>query len=201
VGVGAAAAEAVVAVVAVATDPTADPKFKTYSMMRKMHLPEGAIRQKMLSNGVSDEDIAVFFGEAPASAAGAGGAPEIVLPISAAPPTPPTPPADPTADPKFKTYNMMRKMHLPEGAIRQKMLSNGVSDGDIAVFFGEAPAPAATPAVVLWSATPGQCQYPPVHWPAPCAASMAPTAPPLPRMHLSSGRALDRKISTGIDSG
>jgi hypothetical protein len=35
--------------------------------MRKMQLPDGAIRQKMATNGMSAADTAVFFGEAVAS--------------------------------------------------------------------------------------------------------------------------------------
>ena len=31
-------------------------------------------------------------------------------------------------DPKFKKYKMLFKMHLPEGAIRQKMGADGLAD-------------------------------------------------------------------------
>ena len=39
------------------------PKHKRYSMMLKAGLPEGAVRQKMMTSGVSDADQAEFFGE------------------------------------------------------------------------------------------------------------------------------------------
>ena len=38
-----------------------DPKFATYHKMIKMRLPEGAVRLKMTTDGMSDKDITVFF--------------------------------------------------------------------------------------------------------------------------------------------
>jgi hypothetical protein len=49
------------------------------------------------------------------------------------------------ADPKFLPYQKMRKMGLPDGPIRQKMLASGESSADVAAFFGE-PAPVVAPA-------------------------------------------------------
>ena len=73
------------------------------------------------------------------------------------------------------SFGKMQQMRLPEGAIRQKMASNGLSDEDIAIFFGEAPAapaPAPAPVVVApWKAEPGKCPHPPVFWPAPTVHS------------------------------
>jgi hypothetical protein len=45
-----------------------------------------------------------------------------------------------THDPRFAPYHKMKKMRLPDGAVRQKMATNGMSDTDIAVFFGERPS-------------------------------------------------------------
>jgi hypothetical protein len=45
--------------------------------------------------------------------------------------------------PSFASYRKMRKMGLPDGPIRQKMLANGEEAADIAAFFGE-PAPNAS---------------------------------------------------------
>merc|ERR1711998_771177 len=53
---------------------TTDPKFATYARMQKMGLPEGAIRQKMTQNGLSDADMASFF-QAPAVMGTAASAP------------------------------------------------------------------------------------------------------------------------------
>ena len=39
------------------------------------------------------------------------------------------------AKPEFKKYNMMQKMHLPRGAIEQKMRAEGRSDAEILDFF------------------------------------------------------------------
>jgi hypothetical protein len=101
----------------------AQPKFKQYSTMLKMHLPDGAIRQKMTINGVSDEDQKVFFGEIQPFAAKASKVPTL---------------DEVRKQPKYATYLGMLKMHLPEGAIRQKMGVNSLSEHEVAVFFGEA---------------------------------------------------------------
>jgi hypothetical protein len=43
-----------------------------FAKMLKMHLPEGAVRQKMMAEGLSAADIALFFGEAPPGGAKIG---------------------------------------------------------------------------------------------------------------------------------
>jgi hypothetical protein len=117
-----------------------DPKFAPYHKMRKMRLPDGAIRQKMMSNGESDADIALFFGGGAgttgAAAGGGGGGGGGAPATPAAAPTVDNGGAGGGGDPKFAPYHKMRKMRLPDGAIRQKMMSNGESDADIALFFG-----------------------------------------------------------------
>ena len=100
--------------------PALDPKYAKYAKMRKMKMPEGAIRQAMQRDGVDPEP---FF-SAPAAA------------IPAQVPAP-------ALDPKYAKYAKMRKMKMPEGAIRQAMQRDGV---DPEPFFS-APA-AATPAQV-----------------------------------------------------
>merc|ERR1719473_2532910 len=145
-----------------------------------MGLPEGAIRQKMTQNGLSDADMASFF-QAPAVMGTAASAPvrhapkdpfaapanTLAAPMPA-PIPPPIPSAKPaalsaapaagpgagasTTDPKFATYARMQKMGLPEGAIRQKMTQNGLSDADMVSFFGDGSgggvAPIIPPAVL-----------------------------------------------------
>ena len=58
--------------------------FAPYLKMKKLRMPDGAIRQKMLTDGMSDTDIAAFF-EGAAVAQGAGSAA-----AAAAPPPPKT---------------------------------------------------------------------------------------------------------------
>ena len=50
--------------------------------------------------------------------------------------------------PRFGKYRMMKKCKLPDGAIRQKMENDEMSEADIAIFLGAdaAPAPAPAPA-------------------------------------------------------
>jgi hypothetical protein len=36
---------------------------------------------------------------------------------------------------KFGKYNMMRKLNLPEGAIRQKMMTDGLTDAEMDEYF------------------------------------------------------------------
>jgi hypothetical protein len=59
-------------------DRWVEPRFSQYAKMKKMNLPDGAVRQKMMANEESDADIAYFFGEsAPAPTAAAGGKPKL----------------------------------------------------------------------------------------------------------------------------
>jgi hypothetical protein len=47
--------------------------------MKNMRLPDGAVRQKMMTNGESDADIAYFFGEAASAPKAAGGKPKLSM--------------------------------------------------------------------------------------------------------------------------
>ncbi len=91
--------------------------------MQKMNLPEGAIRQKMTQDGLPAERQDAFFrGELgfPSLSKAAEPSPELLQ--------------------KLEKYTRMKKMNLPDGAIRQKMLSEGVSAQEMALFFGDAAA-------------------------------------------------------------
>ena len=74
-----------------------------YFKMRKLGLPDGPIRQKMQTDNCTPSDIATFFGE----------------PLPAPVPTGPSPELRETLQKYFK----MKKMGLPDGAIRQKMMA------------------------------------------------------------------------------
>ena len=72
-----------------------DEKFKKYKKMLQMHIPSGAVEQKMRNDGLSEADVDRFFGRASENAG---------------------PTASPS-DPRFAKYFKMRKMHIPDGAI------------------------------------------------------------------------------------
>jgi hypothetical protein len=127
-----------------------DTKYDKYIKMKKM-LPEGAVRQKMMSDGLSEEETEQFFSG--------------MLSGTSAPPPPPssavTVTTAPTVDPKYEKYVKMRKM-LPEGAVRQKMATDGFTSEDVDAFFnGTVGAGASTDVGIA----------PP---PAPAAASVDP---------------------------
>eukprot|EP01040_Poterioochromonas_malhamensis_P011521 gene11521-12563_t len=108
-----------------------DPRYEKFEKMKKM-LPEGAVRQKMGLEGFSEQEINDFF----AGKVG-GGAPIPATP-SSAPPS--------VVDPKFEKYEKMRKM-LPEGAVRQKMTQEGLTQTEIDAFFGSSSSGAPKPPV------------------------------------------------------
>ncbi len=90
-----------------------------YFKMKKLGLPAGAIRQKMQKDGISTADAAAFFGEKPPAAAAAPG------------------PGSLKDREDMAKYFKMKKLGLPDGAIRQKMQKDGITASDISAFFGE----------------------------------------------------------------
>ena len=101
-----------------ASSVTDDPKFEKYKKMRKMGLPDGAVRQRMMRDGMEEGTIAVFFGETPPEKKG----------------------TNMKDDPRFVKYVKMQKMGLPDGAVRQRMMRDGVAEAEIANYFGESSA-------------------------------------------------------------
>ena len=96
-------------------------KFEKYERMKKM-LPEGAVRQKMKTDGLSESEIDAFWSGNP---------------------IPPTP--TPVPDEKFAKYLTMKSKGVPADAIKQKMTKDGISVEEIDDFFrgiGDAPTPA-----------------------------------------------------------
>lgn len=91
-----------------------DEKFKKYKKMLQMHIPPGAVEQKMRNDGLSEVDVDRFFGRASSDAG----------------------PTASESDPRFAKYFKMRKMHIPDGAIVQKMTADGLSAAEMASFFG-----------------------------------------------------------------
>ena len=111
-----------------------DPKFKKFNMMIKMHLPEPVIRNKMKQAGISEQDIVLFLEDKPA----ANSTDTTTKKDTAAPAK------SIREDPKFKKFNMMIKMHLPEPVIRNKMKQAGISEQDIKSFLEDKPPASST---------------------------------------------------------
>lgn len=95
--------------------PGSEEKVEKYRKMQKMNFPEGAIRQRMMIDGMDHETIDAFFAGAPIVA-------------------PEPPPATVEVDETMVKYAKMKKLGLPDGAIRQKMTTDGFEPGDIDKF-------------------------------------------------------------------
>lgn len=102
-----------------------DPAFAKYESMLKAGLPEGAIRNAMMRDNLSSEKQNEFFKLSDDSS----GVPESEESTTSF-----------EKDPKFAKYAKMRNARIPDGAIRNKMMRDGLSDEDQAMFFGEKAA-------------------------------------------------------------
>ncbi|KAJ1442627.1 hypothetical protein B484DRAFT_389988 [Ochromonadaceae sp. CCMP2298] len=119
-----------------------DPRLEKYAKMKKL-LPEGAVRQKMQMDGFSPEEIEAVFGGGGGGSGSAGGGGGVGVGVGASPP-----PLTPAEAIRFAKYDKMAKM-LPEGAVRQKMVGDGVDAADIDRFLRsiakQPPSAAAAP--------------------------------------------------------
>jgi hypothetical protein len=106
---------------AATTAAVVDERYAKYDKMRKM-LPEGAVRPKMTTDGFTPAEIDAFFSGTPLAAPAATTAAVV--------------------DERYAKYDKMRKM-LPEGAVRQKMTTDGFTPAEIDAFFGGAGGSAA----------------------------------------------------------
>ena len=83
--------------------------------MKSLGIPPGAMKQKMIMDGLTDEEIAVFLGEKPpvikTNTLGVVPEAEFMAKHEAA-----------KLDPQFKKYVNMQKMGIPDGALRTKMI-------------------------------------------------------------------------------
>ncbi|KAG7398599.1 hypothetical protein PHYBOEH_010754 [Phytophthora boehmeriae] len=86
-----------------------DPVYGKYFKMRQMGLPEGAVRQKMKTDGV-DERALELGGEALVTELTSKNNVKL------------------QDDPKYAKYFKMLKMGLPVGAVRQKMKTDGIDE-------------------------------------------------------------------------
>jgi hypothetical protein len=108
-----------------AAAPVVDERYEKYVKMQKM-LPEGAVRQKMATDGFSAPQIDSFITNGP---------PKVAAPAPAAAAT----------DERYEKYVKMQKM-LPEGAVRQKMAVDGFTEAEISSFVANGPPKIAAPA-------------------------------------------------------
>ena len=117
-----------------------DPRLAKYLRMLKMHLPRGAVEQKMRVDGM---DPSLLDGAS-----------------AAAPAAPEAPPAAPSGDPRLAKYERMLKMHLPRGAVEQKMRVDGLDPSLLGGGAAAAPAvPAPPPAAPAPSGDPRLAKY------------------------------------------
>ena len=100
--------------------PVSATRLVKYAKMKAM-LPEGAVRQKMTVDGCSPTSIDTFFASEPASS-------------SAGPMTKALFSASHAANQRSAKYAKMQKL-LPEGAVRQRMLADGINSAAIDAFF------------------------------------------------------------------
>ena len=116
-------------------------KYKKYRIMARNKLPEGAIRQRMTLDNVEDEDMDAFF-----TGDWQSGVAPVVTEAALPPPPPPTAAiaeneggGDDDDDGSASDFNphkyvVMQKCGLPEGAIRQRMMLDGVDPEDVDAF-------------------------------------------------------------------
>ena len=110
-----------------------DPKYAKFFKMFKMHLPTGAVRVKMTAEGHSPDIIEEIIG---------------ILEKGPGPAPPPKVPEGPKLkdDPRFKKYFKMREMHIPRGALDQKMQAEGL-DPAVLDMDPEGPPPPGAPSL------------------------------------------------------
>ncbi|EGZ05359.1 hypothetical protein PHYSODRAFT_342502 [Phytophthora sojae] len=86
--------------------------YAKYFKMLKMGLPEGTVRQKMKADGMDDRALELGGGAMVSQLAGASGGNGVKL----------------QDNPTYAKYFKMLKTGLPEGAVRQKMKTEGVDE-------------------------------------------------------------------------
>jgi hypothetical protein len=119
---------------------------ENYRKMKKMGLPEDAIRHKMDQDGVDDRVIAAVFQDSLAEHASATNFANSVTAVGA------TLTSDDEA--VANKYRKMTKMGLPEESVRHKMDQDGIGDKTIALVFGESTSVPAGPTTGPVSTTP-----------------------------------------------
>ena len=104
-----------------------DPKFTRYKSMKKMGIPVHALKQKMVMDGISEDEANAFLG--------IKAKPKVIGPPPGAPPGAITPEKlaalkaefqakheAAKVNEKYKPYMRMQKMGIPPGALRNRMI-------------------------------------------------------------------------------
>lgn len=135
--------------------PAKRKKYLMYTKLKDLlHLPDFAVRKRMEKDGVSPQDVEDFFVNPPSSDSDSVDSDFILVnntsvsPSVTDPFTPPciTPSSTPTTSIKhsegvsesvsrYGKYDRMREIRTLEGAIRQKMMSDGISAVEIDRYF------------------------------------------------------------------
>ena len=135
---------------------TSEHKFSKYETMSKNQLPDGAIRQRMSLDGLSQVEQESFFDKSYLNDQDQSVSPVLgqeTLPKKSVTPSTPT---VVNSSSRYEKYEKMYRM-LPEGAVRQKMSMDGFKDEEIDGFFkngGVAPSAAPVVAAAHSSITP-----------------------------------------------
>ena len=113
---------------------------KKYDIMHRMQMPEGSIRQRMVLDGLSFEDADNYFANKNKTIVdtedeGDDNDKNNNDNNKTENETEKADTAPSNVEVDFTKYTRMKKLGLPNGAIKQKMLIEGLSDGDIAKFF------------------------------------------------------------------
>ena len=109
--------------------PPEENIYGKYDKMKKMNLPDGAIRQKMSSDGLSPDQINNFFTKSSSSGGGVSSSSGVEDVGSSVPEAP--------IDERLIKYDKMKKMNLPDGAIKHKMTQDGIPKELIDSFFNK----------------------------------------------------------------
>ena len=113
---------------------TSEHKFSKYETMSKNQLPDGAIRQRMSLDGLSQVEQESFFDKSYLNDQDQSVSPVLgqeTLPKKSVTPSTPT---VVNSSSRYEKYEKMYRM-LPEGAVRQKMSMDGFEDEEIDGFF------------------------------------------------------------------
>ena len=151
--------------------------YKKYRTMLKLNLPEGAVRQKMRTDGISPTIIDIFI-----TSGGTVPPPPSAPAAAQASVTPPVPPPAESAEDPMKKYRTMLKLNLPEGAIRQKMKVDGFSFSVIDAFIKTNGAITTPAAVVVDDKLKEAVAHPVLH--PHNSTPIAPKQQPLPQAAL-----------------
>ena len=104
------------------TAGTGQDKYAKYARMKKIGLPDVSIRNKMKMDGISDIEIAKYFGDPLPKSASKGATVDL-------------------SKHDLSKYDKMKKIGMPEGSVRNKMKMDGIDAKVVAAYFGD-PIPA-----------------------------------------------------------